>query len=264
MSIDLLTEINRYDIINTYHYKRKEEFILKKIMTYIAIAAALCMPLSSCGDKKKSEPNFTKYDVDTTKAPKPTDPYIDDAVTAESGEVYLAVADSQWKAQYLGNSDGAGTTLSYDAGVVEINGNGDYTVSVNADTEGFRYAVSGDANYTGFVPQGMEFMAVIIKEGETKYPNAVITVNEIRVDGEAVELTAKAYTSSDDGINTRANLINRWTSKPSPDARSVDGPLYDSNGEPLDICAEYSPKIVGDEAFASWTNVEVDITISGI
>ena len=165
MSIDLLTEINRYDIINTYHYKRKEEFILKKIMTYIAIAAALCMPLSSCGDKKKSEPNFTKYDVDTTKAPKPTDPYIDDAVTAESGEVYLAVADSQWKAQYLGNSDGAGTTLSYDAGVVEINGNGDYTVSVNADTEGFRYAVSGNSDNKELAAAFLAYMMEIDAQG---------------------------------------------------------------------------------------------------
>lgn len=226
-------------------------------MAYLAVTA-LCIPFVSCGDKVGNK-------ISDTETVKPTDPYKDDAVAAESGEVYLAVADSQWKAQYLGTSDGAGTsTLSYDAGVVEINGNGDYTVSVNADTEGFRYAISGDASYTGFVPQGMEFMAVIIKEGETKYPNAVITVNEIRVDGEAVEMTAKAYTSSDDGIDTRANLINRWTSKPSPDARCVDGALYDSNGEPLDICAEYSPQVVADEAFASWTNVEVDITISGI
>jgi hypothetical protein len=110
----------------------------------------------------------------------------------------------------------------------------------------------------------MEFMAVMIKEGETKFPDAIITVNEIRVDGTPVELTAKAYTSSDDGINTRANLINKWTSKPSPDARCADGALYDENGEPLDICAEYSPCIVEDEAFAQWTEVEVDITISGI
>ena len=236
---------------------------MKKLMTYIAVSLALCMPFTSCSDKKKG--NESSKTAPTTEATRPTDPYIDDAVEAKSGEVYLAVADSQWKAQYLGTSDGIGTsTLSYDAGVVEINGNGDYTVSVNADTEGFRYAISGDANDTGFVPQGMEFMAVIIKEGEIKFPEAVITVNEIRVDGTPVELTAKAYTSSDDGINTRANLINKWTSKPSPDARCADGALYDENGEPLDICAEYSPCIVEDEAFAQWTEVEVDITISGI
>ncbi len=233
---------------------------MKKISSLLAVSLALCMPFTSCSDKDKD-----KTSSKSTETTQPTDPYIDDAVAAKSGEVYLAVADSQWKAQYLGTSDGAGTsTLSYDAGVVEINGNGDYTVSVNADTEGFRYAISGDPNDTGFVPKGMEFMAVIIKEGETKFPEAVITVNEIRVDGEPIELTAKAYTSSDDGINTRANLINRWTSKPSPDARCIDGALYDANGEPLEICKDYSPKIAEDEAFASWTNVEVDITISGI
>lgn len=233
---------------------------MKKIMAIIT-ALAVCGAFSSCGDKDKNK----TASKSTPQATRPTDPYIDDAVEAESGEVYLAVADSQWKAQYLGTSDGIGTsTLSYDAGVVEITGNGDYTVSVNADTEGFRYAVSGSSDNKEFVPKGMEFMAVMIKEGETKFPEAVITVNEIRVDGTPIELTAKAYTSSDDGINTRANLINKWTSKPSPDARCVDGALYDGNGEPLDICAEYSPCIAEDEAFASWTEVEVDITISGI
>lgn len=233
-----------------------------KKLTTILTAVVMCTALGSCSNKDKKENSVSSSIPEATR---PTDPYIDDAVEAQSGEVYLAVADSQWKAQYLGTNDGIGTsTLSYDAGVVEITGNGDYTVSVNADTEGFRYAVSGNSDNKEFVPKGMEFMAVMIKEGETKFPDAVITVNEIRVDGTPVELTAKAYTSSDDGINTRANLINKWTSKPSPDARCADGALYDGNGEPLDICADYSPCIVEDEAFAQWTEVEVDITISGI
>lgn len=234
---------------------------MKKFTAFLT-AVVMCTALGSCSNKDKNE---SRVSSSIPEATRPTDPYIDDAVEAQSGEVYLAVADSQWKAQYLGTNDGIGTsTLSYDAGVVEITGNGDYTVSVNADTEGFRYAVSGNSENKEFVPKGMEFMAVMIKEGETKFPDAVITVNEIRVDGTPVELTAKAYTSSDDGINTRANLINKWTSKPSPDARCADGALYDGNGEPLDICAEYSPCIVEDEAFAQWTEVEVDITISGI
>lgn len=237
----------------------------------ILIAAMACIPFTGCNDSKNSKNKNSETEIkyhDTTEAATtqaPTDPYKDDAVEAKSGEVYLAVAGSNWKAQYLGSSDGGNTsTLSYNAGVVEINGNGEYTVSVDAETEGFRNAVSGDPNYTGFVPEGMDFMAVIIKEGETKFPDAVITVDEIRVNGEAVEMTAKAYTSSDDGIDTRANLINQWTSKPSKDARCVDGKLYDDKGKAKKICKDYSPTVVESSAFASWKNVEVDITISGI
>ena len=186
---------------------------MKKFTAFLT-AVVMCTALGSCSNKDKKESSVSSSIPEVTR---PTDPYIDDAVEAQSGEVYLAVADSQWKAQYLGTNDGIGTsTLSYDAGVVEITGNGDYTVSVNADTEGFRYAVSGNSENKEFVPKGMEFMAVMIKEGETKFPDAVITVNEIRVDGTPVELTAKAYTSSDDGINTRANLITNGQASPHP------------------------------------------------
>ncbi len=241
---------------------------MKKILTCI-LAVAFCFSLTACSKSKLKSVPKPKPTTQATQAPtesrKDTDPYFKDSVLAEKGEAYLAIVDSEWKAQYWGNNDDpTNCSLSYKAGIAEINGNGDYTVSVTTDTEGFRNNISGDSENTSFTPKGVEFMAVIIKEGEKKYPNAVITVNEIRVDGNAVEMTAKPYTSSDDGIETRANIVNRYTSQPAPDARSTEGKLYDDAGNPTDFCKDYAPQVVADEAFETWNTIEVDFTVSGI
>ena len=113
-------------------------------------------------------------------------------------------------------------------------------------------------------------MAVMIKDGETKFPDAVITVNSVKVDGKELTLDGKPYTSSDDGKETRANLYNQWVSKDSipKDARSADGRLYEGEGDSAvaaDFIGDYSPQSVNPDDFADgWTTVEVNFTISGI
>lgn len=233
---------------------------MKKKLIFL-FAVITCVSLTGCNKSdNKSDTKQKTVTASPTESRKDTDPYFKDTVLVEKGEAYLAIVDSEWKAQYWGTN----SSLSYKAGIAEISGNGDYTVSVTTDTDGFRNNISGDSENNSFTPKGVEFMAVIIKEGETKYPNAIITVKEVRVDGKAVEMTAKSYTSSDDGIEIRANIVNRYTSQPSPDARSADGKLYDEAGNPKDICKDYAPQIVPDEAFETWNNIEVDFTISGI
>ena len=113
-------------------------------------------------------------------------------------------------------------------------------------------------------------MAVMIKDGEDKFPGAVITVNSVKVDGKELTLDGKPYTSSDDGHETRANLYNQWVSKDSipKDARSADGKLYEGDGDSATAASfigDYSPQAVNPDDFADgWTNVEVNFTISGI
>ena len=230
-----------------------------------AISLIMCVPFFSCEKNKDKEESKKTVHYDSDNASQiELNQYLDDAVAANSGDAYLALADTAWKAQYWGSSeDTINASLCYEAGVAAINGNGDYTVSVSADTEGFRYAVTGNPE-TSYTPEGIEVLSVMIKDGETKFPNAAITVNEIRVDGKAVELTSKAYTSSDDGIDTKANIVNRWISSPSSDARCADGALYDENGKALELCEDYSPVIVSDEVFSKWSKIEVDFTVSGI
>lgn len=228
---------------------------MKKYILCLLFTAMICGCFTSCGEKE-SESN-TPVETETVE--------FEESIAAQAGEAYLAIVDGQWWIKYLGkNDDPNAAMLSYGAGVAPITGNGDYTVSVTADTKGFRFAVTGDADDTSCVPGGLSFMAVMIPEGEEMFPDAVITVKEIRVDGKAVEMTAKPYTSSDDGKETRANLFNTWVSEPSSDGRSAEGALYDDEGNALEICADYSPQVISADDFTEWTTVEVDFTVSGI
>ena len=184
------------------------------------------------------------------------------AIDAGEGQAYLAIVDGQWWIQYWGSSTKDGYMLSYNAGVADIKGDGQYTVSVTADTNGFRYDTTGDVN-DQYTPEGLSFMAIRIDQGQELYPEAVITIDSIKVDGKEIGLEAKNYTSSDDGIETRTNIYNTYVSKPSEDARTTEGALYDGDGNALDICADYSAQVVNASDFAKWTTVEVTFTVSG-
>lgn len=193
---------------------------------------------------------------------KTQDVEFEPAIDAGEGQAYLAIVDGQWWIQYWGSSKKDGYMLSYNAGVADIKGDGQYTVSVTADTNGFRYDTTGDVN-DQYTPEGLSFMSVMVPNGEKLFPGMVITVDSIKVDGKEIELAAKNYTSSDDGIETRTNLFNGYVDKPSADARTAEGALYDSDGNALDICADYSPQVVNPSDFAKWTTVEVTFTVSG-
>lgn len=210
--------------------------------------------------EEAAEEATEEEDEETPVAVSTEDIEFEDAVVAESGDAYLAIVDSQWWIQYWGTDE---FPLTYNAGVVPITGNGDYTVSVTADTNGFRFDTTGDIN-DQYAPSGLSFMSVMIKDGEELFPGAVITVNSIKVDGNEITMQGKNYTSSDDGKETRTNLYNGYITSPSEDARSTEGNLFDADGNALDIAAEYTPQVVDTGDFAEWTTVEVDFTISGI
>ncbi len=188
-----------------------------------------------------------------------TIPDLEEARTAAPGQAYLAVTDSNWQTQYWGSATGNGYMLAYDAGIADIHGDDFYTVSVNADTEGFRYSMQ-DQNY---VPAGLGFLAVMIPEGEKLYPGASITIERILVDGNELELSGKNYTFSEDGIETKTNLFNSWASDIPLNARSSEGYLHDEDGDPRDIMKNYSAQVIDPENFESWKKIEVTFSISG-
>ena len=70
----------------------------------------------------------------------------------------------------------------------EIDGEGDYIVKL--DVTG---ASVGSA-------AGVGFSALGIANGEILYPGYVITIQEIRINGEKYEPDAESYTTSDNGI----------------------------------------------------------------
>ena len=142
---------------------------------------------------------------------------------------YLMYADAAWAKQYWSGEAPEGVTPTN----AVIDGFGDYTV-------GLEFAEPAE---------GLAFTAIGIINGEKTYPGAFIKLNEIRINGEAIE-AKKGYTSSDDGITTRMNLYNEWVSELPADARSFDGTIEDA-----------APVIVDKEAFASVSKVEVDFTL---
>lgn len=257
---------------------------MKSICCVIA-SVLMCVSIASCGQKKSSTDKknetettteattkantiemFAEKDPDAaTKAPeeeKETEPApaFDNAVAARSGDAFLAVNDSNWWIQYWGDKS---DPLCYDAGVVHITGDGEYTVSVTTDTDGYRYATTQDTT-DQLTPSGIGFAAVIIKDGATVLPDAVITIKDVKVNGESVELTKKNYTNTEEG-NIRSNIFNEWVSDDAlpSDAKSADGALYDG-GNPTEINdGSYSAQIVNGSDFSNWKDIVVTFEVKG-
>lgn len=214
---------------------------------------------TACSSKKEENSEY----ISETTAASPTENTdkvtsdaelveIEKAVVAQSGDAYLAIADGQWYVQYWGTDS---DLLTYDAGVVPINKNGKYTVSVNGATKGMLYDIneSADGEYT---PSGCSFMAVVIKDGNLLYPNMSIDITSIRINGEEIERIARNYTTSDDDIEMRANIYNEWEDVLPEDAHDPNGAVTDSDS--------YSARIIDKDKIDSWTKIEVDFTVSGI
>ena len=142
---------------------------------------------------------------------------------------YIMYADSAWGYSYWGGDAPEGVTAKN----AVIDGFGDYSVGLEFAEEA----------------PGLAFSALGIVNGEKTYPGAYLQINEIRVNGEAIEVK-KGYTSSDDGITTRMNLYNEWVSELPEDARSFDGTIENA-----------SPIIVDKEAFAAVKSVDIDFTL---
>lgn len=240
----------------------------KKLLAFLLASAMMCTAFTACGDKEdsskeessaaeataeeSSEEETSAADESSVAGEQVQTGSFEEPVAAESGDAYLAMVDGEWYVQYWGTDE---DLLTYDAGVVPITGDGEYTVSVNGATAGLMYDVTGDAN-GDYTPSGMSFMAVMVKDGTTLYPNMAIEITSIKMNGEEVPMTKKNYTSSDDGVEMRANIYNEWVNELSEDA-------HDANGAVTDASA-YSAQIVDKDAFNSgWTSVEVTFNVTG-
>ena len=121
--------------------------------------------------------------------PDAVDPYADDIVHPEDNEAYVLVMDESGAASHMGYGD----SLSYNAKVAEIKGAGTYTVSVTADTEGYK-------EYTGdFMPDGFSMLG-FEAYGDAITADLKISVKSLKVDGKEIELTAEPYAEIGDGM----------------------------------------------------------------
>lgn len=105
---------------------------------------------------------------------------------------------------------------------VQVTGEGTYTVALDFTGTEAKFA------------NGTAFSALAISNGELLYPGYVIDIKEVLVNGEPYELTAKPYTTSDDGKCTRVNLYNGWVGDVPSGARTADGDLSDASAVVVD------------------------------
>lgn len=245
----------------------------KKILAFLTASAMLCVGFTGCGESEESSESSVAEETSAVEESSEessedaanaggessvagqlvSNEEFEDAMVAESGDAYLAIVDGEWYVQYWGSDE---DLLTYDAGVVPITGDGEYTVSVKGDTAGLLYDVTGDVNGE-YTPSGMSFMAVMVKDGTTLFPNMAIEITSIKMNGTEIPMTAKNYTSSDDAVEMRANIYNEWVTELPEDAHDANGAVTDNS--------TYSAQIVDKNAFNDpWTSIEVTFNVTGI
>lgn len=191
------------------------------------------------------EEETTVADETTEAEEEETTAYVlPEGTVAEDGDAYLAFGDSQWWLQYGGEDM---EPLSYGAQVAHIDGEGTYTVSLDASNE--------DAVGMNGVDSigGCSFCAIVIKNGETLFPNQeyAITVDSIVVDGTEVELTSKNYNNYEDG-NLRSNIFNSYvTEAPTEGVWTADGDI-----------SGISAQVVPASTFDNFSTLEITFTVS--
>jgi endoglucanase len=99
------------------------------------------------------------------------------------------------------------------AGVVEVAGEGTYTVSLDFTGTG-----AGSSN-------GTAFSAIGIYNGEVLYPGYYMVITSCKINGEEYEFLEQPYTTNDNEYTTRVNLYNQWVSSLPDEARVVSGDL---------------------------------------
>ncbi len=155
-----------------------------------------------------------------------------DTADYADGTAYLNINNSDWAEFEREDVD------------ANVTSDGTYTVSMVAEEE-----------------QNLaQFNALEIVNGESVIGNgAIVTIDEIKLNGEAIELQGPSYTCSADGggIITRVNLYNEWNSP------------VDDNGVPGDdVRAEVDPATTTAclwtaEQLEGVSSVEVTFTVSG-
>ncbi len=128
----------------------------------------------------------------------------------EEATAYLSFASEDWEVQYWFDGNDYAPIV---ANNVAVSGYGQYTVSLDL------------TGVDGGVAKGTAFLDVEISNGEALFPNSFMTIDAFKINGEAIEI-GKTYTSSDDDVATRTNLLNEWVETVDK-GRTVDGDSTD-------------------------------------
>ena len=152
--------------------------------------------------------------------------FLEDAivVTDETAVAWIMWNDGSWALSYSVGDDYNPDAISAGMKVtdVEITGPGTYTVGIDftGTTQGYSNSVA--------------FAAIGLLNGEKLFPNYIIDIKEVLINGEIYRLKGRAYTTSDNGVTTRVNLFNEWvTAVPVGTARMHYGNLAGATPTPI-------------------------------
>lgn len=159
---------------------------------------------------------------------------------ADEAIAWIMYTSGDWGVQYSVGDTYApeSATAGIVATDVQITGEGTYTVSLDMTETS---AGGGD---------GMTFSALGISNGETLFSGMIITLDEVKINGEVYELQGTPYTTSDDKLCTRVNLYNGWVSQVPAEARTLT---------PAD---DLSPTVVNPEDLGKIESIEITFTIT--
>lgn len=166
-----------------------------------------------------------KARLDAAMAEAPTT-FLENAieVTDETAVAWIMWNDGGWALSYSVGDTYTPDAISGGMKVTDavITGPGTYTVGID-----FTGTAQGHSN-------SVAFAAIGIANGETLFPNYIIDIKEVLIDGEVYRLKGRAYTTSDNGVTTRVNLYNEWvTAVPVGQARMHYGNLAGATPTPI-------------------------------
>lgn len=151
--------------------------------------------------------------------------FLQDAVVVDD---QTALAWIMWNDGSWALTHSVGDTYNADAiseGLVATNaiitGEGKYTVGLDFTGTAQGYSAS------------VAFATIGISNGEALYPNYLVNIKEVRINGEIYRLKGRAYTTSDDGVCTRVNLYNEWVTSVPKTARLPGGNLAGATPTPI-------------------------------
>lgn len=151
--------------------------------------------------------------------------FLQDAVVVDD---QTALAWIMWNDGSWALTHSVGDTYNADSiseGLVATNaiitGEGKYTVGLDFTGTAQGYSAS------------VAFAAIGISNGEVLYPNYLVNIKEVRINGEIYRLKGRAYTTSDDGVCTRVNLYNEWVTSVPKTARLPGGNLAGATPTPI-------------------------------
>ena len=178
---------------------------------------------SSLTGRQIADSARAQMDAALAAAPATLDETVD-LSTLDKPMAWIMFNSQDWSVTYSAGDtyDPTAKSDGVAAADVEITGPGTYTVALD---------FTGTA---GGCAYGTAFSALAVSGGELLYPDYVIDIREIRVNGEPYAMTARPYTTSDDGKCTRANLYNAWVSELPADARAPGGDLTGASAAVVD------------------------------